>query len=340
VAEVLKDRGHEVTLFISSKEIDRLALKDYPGLHAVSLSVVGLPPIFSLRMITFIKGFISSIFKCLSIYQTDAPSCILSMGGFTAAPPVIAGWLKGVPSIVHDSNAIPGKANVLVSRFVSKVVLGLDECRSYFPHKPVEITGTPLRKSLKSATEKHYEYFGLNPLKKTILVMGGSQGAGGINEAVLKVLPIMNEAQKREWQFIHITGSKDESKVREIYSKTGVVAFLAPFSHEMGEMYRVADIAISRSGAASMTELSFFGIPAVFIPYPYAAEDHQTKNARIFERAGAAQLVSQEEATPQKLVDDINKLLSHHDEFSKKARALFVEDAEIKVANVMEALCR
>ncbi len=340
VAEVLKDRGHDVLLFVSSKEIDRLALKNHGWLRAESLPVTGMPSIFSLKLIGFIKGFFISLFKCLSIYKKEKPACILSMGGFTAAPPVIAGWIKRIPALVHDSNAIPGKANRLVSHFVTKVLLGLDACKGYFPRKPVEITGTPLRKSLTGSRQKNHGQFGLNAEKKTILVMGGSQGAGGINEIVLKTLPLLNEAQKRQWQFLHITGAQDEMKARGLYEKSGVQSFVSAFSHEMGELYILADVAISRSGAASMTELSFFGIPTLFIPYPYAAEDHQTRNARVFEKAGAALLVSQAEATPQKMIDVINELLNQHDKFSQNARGLFIENAEVKVADVMETLCR
>lgn len=340
VAEVLKDRGHEVLLFVSRKEIDRTALKDYPWLRSQSLPVVGMPPILSLGMIGFIKEFFSSVLQCLEIYKNNKPSCILAMGGFTAAPPVIAGWLKKIPSVVHDSNAIPGKANRFVARFVSVVALGLEACKSAFPHKKVEITGTPVRKLLRVQGGKNYATFGLDPEKKTILVMGGSQGASGINNAVVGLAGLFDESYKNQWQIVHLTGASESQKIINQYETLGVTAYVAPFSHQMGELYMITDLAISRSGAASITELSCFGIPALLIPFPFAAEDHQTKNAKIYEKAGAAKMIPQNEATPQRLLDEMNFIMQNHTRFSEQSRLLFIDEAEVKVANLMESLCR
>lgn len=340
VAEALKERGHDVLLFVSSKEIDRVALKDYPWLKAEKLSVTGMPGLLSPKIFGFVWRFFSSLCKCLQIYRGIRPACVLSMGGFTAAPPVLAGWMRGIPGVVHDSNAIPGKANLLVARFSSKVALGLDVCKKFFPGKSVEITGTPVRKSLKDTAQIALSDYGLTEGKKTILVMGGSQGAGGINEAILRMLPLLGAEHPDQWQFIHLTGPQDEQRAREAYQKAGVKAFVAAFSGQMGALYRLADVAVSRSGAASMTELSFFGIPTLFIPYPHAADDHQRANAQVFVGAGAALMLTQHEASGERVMGRLESLLEKHDEFSKNARALFIENAEVRVADVMEDLCR
>jgi UDP-N-acetylglucosamine--N-acetylmuramyl-(pentapeptide) pyrophosphoryl-undecaprenol N-acetylglucosamine transferase len=230
------------------------------------------------------------------------------MGGFTSTAPILAGRKRKIPTFVHESNAIPGKANRLNGRLVDCVLLGFEECRKFFSKARCEITGTPVRATLaeKLPKEKALAAFNLTPERKTLLVMGGSQGAHGINRALsealaaLKTLPL---------QVIHLAGAQDEKMLREAYQAAAIPAFVAPFHHRMEEAYSAADLAISRSGAASVTELSHFALPAILIPYPFAAEDHQTFNARIFDRAGAAVLLPESEAKSETLVAKIRWFL-------------------------------
>jgi UDP-N-acetylglucosamine--N-acetylmuramyl-(pentapeptide) pyrophosphoryl-undecaprenol N-acetylglucosamine transferase len=150
------------------------------------------------------------------------------------------------------------------------------------------------------------EKFGLAPGRKTLLVMGGSQGAHGINLAVLNALP---QLQNLSLQFVHLAGREDEALVRESYQKAGVAAFVAAFWPQMEVAYSAADFCLARSGAASLTELSHFALPSLLIPYPFAAEDHQTLNAQIFVRAGAAALLPQSEITADKLSEKLRWFL-------------------------------
>src|SRR5690606_16377145 len=146
-----------------------------------------------------------------------------------------------------------------------------------------EVTGTPIRKTLAQRVDRATALakFGLpaGPDTKTLLVMGGSQGARGINSSVTAALP---QLKGRELQCIHLSGPSDEEALRRAYKDAGIAAWVAPFYHEMEYAYSAADFAIARSGAASLTELSHFALPSILIPYPHAAEDHQTLNARIF----------------------------------------------------------
>ncbi len=223
------------------------------------------------------------------------------MGGFTSTAPILAGGLRKVPTFVHESNAIPGKANRLNGRLANTVLLGFEECRHYFPKARCEVTGTPIRATLLSAPPRTEALaaFGLDRLRKTMLVMGGSQGATGINEAVLGVLPQLAESGV---QVIHLTGPGADEAMRAAYEKAGVPAYVAPFCHDMGSAYSAADFAIARSGAASLAELAQAGLPSVLIPYPFAAENHQFHNAEIFSKRGAAILISQSNLTPASLL--------------------------------------
>src|SRR5213592_4756036 len=185
VAEVLRDRGHEVMLLVSEKDIDALALSGRESFRVEKLPTVGLPSPFSPAFFGFLGRFYESLSLCRSIYRTFKPQVVLGMGGFTSTAPVIAGRMRGIPTFIHESNAFPGKANRHTARFVRAVLLGFMECAAYFPKARTEFTGTPIRSTLRRIDRKEaLEKLGLHPGIPTLLVMGGSQGASGINQAL------------------------------------------------------------------------------------------------------------------------------------------------------------
>jgi UDP-N-acetylglucosamine--N-acetylmuramyl-(pentapeptide) pyrophosphoryl-undecaprenol N-acetylglucosamine transferase len=301
VGEVLLARGHQVMILISEKEIDRLATEGRSEFCIERVPGIGLPKLFSLAALTFVKRFADGLKLCKQLFDGYEPAAVLGMGGFTSTAPILAGRSLKVPTFVHESNAIPGKANRLNGRLVTTVLLGFEECRRFFPKARCEVTGTPIRKTLleSPARTEALATFGLDRLRKTMLVMGGSQGAAGINDAVLSVLPQLADSGL---QVIHLTGPGADDAVRAAYVKAGVPAHVAPFCHDMGSAYAAADFAIARSGAASLAELAQAGLPSVLIPYPFAAENHQFHNAEIFSKRGAAILISQSNLTPDSLL--------------------------------------
>ena len=145
VAEVLRERGHEVLLFVSEKDVDALALKEHPEIPFEKLPTIGLPSPFSPAILGFVRRFNESFRRCRSIYRRFNPQVVLGMGGFTSTAPVLAGKMRGVPTFIHESNAIPGKANKLTARLVRAVLLGFKECAPFFPKVKTEVTGTPIR---------------------------------------------------------------------------------------------------------------------------------------------------------------------------------------------------
>src|SRR5690606_4043063 len=185
----------------------------------------------------------------------------------------------GLPAFVHDSNALPGKANRLTARFCRKVFIGLEPARGYFPGREVVTTGTPVRAEMRSlpARAEAAAKFGLDPSRPTLLVTGGSQGARKLNSLVARAFPRFPEGT----QVLHVAGPGDRERVeaeagaREGYRVLG-------FCDDMPAAYAVADAVLSRSGASSMTELSFLGLPSILVPFPFAADDHQTRNAEVF----------------------------------------------------------
>ncbi len=336
MGEVLRARGHEVMLIVSEKEIDSVATKGRAEFRIEKVPGVGLQGRSPAALLKFALKFYAGLRQCRALFEEFKPGAVLGMGGFTSLAPILAGRKMKVPRFVHDSNAIPGKANKLNARFCTAVLLGFAECAQYFPASECIVTGTPVRSSLVQRMDRAQalESFHLNPTAKTLLVMGGSQGAHGLNVAVTKAVSAI---QGSGLQVIHLAGKSDETMVRDAYAQANVPAFVAPFFHEMERAYSAADFAIARSGAASLTELSHFALPSILIPYPFAAEDHQTLNANIFERAGAARLLPERDASAEVLAEKIRSLLDvgRLNSMSEKAGALAQRDAAQRVADVI-----
>ena len=345
VAEQLRVRGHQCLIFISEKDIDTLAVRDHVGsFRFEKLPSVGMPRLLSPAIVGFTRGFAVSLARCRSLYRDFKPQAVLGMGGFTSTAPMLIGRRMRLPTFIHESNAIPGKANRLNARLARAVLLGFGVCARYFPSRTTCIvTGTPIRTSLQTRLEsaKARERFGLDSdnSKKTLLVMGGSQGAHGLNQAVVQAGPRWKDAV----QIVHFTGKSDEATVRAAYERDGVRAYVAAFHHRMEEAYSAADFAIARSGAASMSELAYFALPSLLIPFPAAAEDHQTLNARVFTDAGAALMLAEREVTAEVLIDKVSDWLNNPVKLAEAgaaAKQLAPINAASLVVDTLESQCQ
>lgn len=339
VAEVLAAKGHEVLIFVSEKEVDARALRGHPGLDSEALPSIGLPPIFSPAVVSFTRRLMTSFRKCRDRYASARPHAVLGMGGFTSIAPLAAARWSGIPAYLHESNAIPGKANRLASRFCQEVFLGFQECAPHFGARRTRVTGTPIRAALAREAPPRGEArvrLGLEANKPTLLVMGGSQGATGINALAAQGASVLSGSGA---QVVHLAGERGVTSVRNAYHAAGVPAVVLSFSDSMQDVYAAADLAISRSGAASLGELSWFGLPSILVPYPYAAEDHQRLNAEIFGRAGASEVRPERGAAGESLMGGARSLLESPAtlaRMSDAARALAPRDAAERVAAALE----
>ena len=341
VGEVLLARGHSVMLIISEKEIDSLATQGRGEFRIERVPGVGVQSRSPLALVKFAMKFRAGLNQVKALYRDFAPSAVLGMGGFTSTAPILAGRSRRIPTFVHESNAIPGKANRLNARLVTRVLVGFEECARHFPAGKSDVTGTPIRTSLAERMDKAEALaaFNLTPGRPTLLVMGGSQGAHGINQALVSALP---QLAGKPLQIIHLAGRQDEQLMHESYAKAGIPAYVAAFCHQMREAYSAADFTIARSGAASLTELSHFALPGILIPYPYAAEDHQTFNAKIFERAGAAALLNERETTGENLAKKLLWFLddpARLSEASARSASLAPHAAAGRVADTILKFC-
>ncbi len=338
VAEILHERGNEILLLVSEKEIDAVALKNRSEFRIEKLPSIGMPSFLSPAFLRFLRRAWESFSYCRQLHRRYRPAAVLGMGGFTSAAPLLSAHLLGIPTYLHESNAIAGRANRLSARWVNKVLLGFKTCESSFPKSESIVTGTPVRRDLgeRLPRKQALARFRLSPERKTILVMGGSQGAGKINQlffrsaALLKDLPV---------QLIHLTGERDDGLAAINYQREGLSAHVASFHHQMNEAYSAADLVVSRAGAASLSEISQFGLPSILVPFPFAAERHQHRNAALFEEAGAAEVLEESEITPESLVRLITNLLAddqRRQRMSCAAEALLPIHAAERIADIME----
>ena len=259
------------------------------------------------------------------------------MGGFTSTAPVLAGRFRGIATFIHESNAVPGKANRWTARVVNAVMLGFKECAPFFPKTRTEVTGTPVRTELvRLDRAESRRKLGLQEDLPTLLVMGGSQGASGINQALIKALPFL---QGVPLQVIHLSGARDERLVADNYRRENVPAYVAAFHHRMEEVYSAADLVVARAGAASLAEFAAFSLPGILIPFPYATDDHQTRNAEIYARVQAAILLKESEVSGELLARKIREVIQDSQllqQMAANSSRLAPNDAAGRVATTME----
>jgi UDP-N-acetylglucosamine--N-acetylmuramyl-(pentapeptide) pyrophosphoryl-undecaprenol N-acetylglucosamine transferase len=340
VAEALRARDHEVLMLISEKKVDAEASAKYPHLRFETMPAVAKPPTLSPRMLPFLWKTWRSISHCKTLLRDFRADAVLGMGGFTSLPPVAAGHKLGLKTFIHDSNARPGRANVLTSRFCSQVFLGLDAAKGFFPQRETVTTGTPVRPEIISlpSRDEAAKVFGLDPEKITILVTGGSQGARRLNELSAEAAGQLPP----DTQVLHIAGALDFERVSQIAHGRENHKVLG-FCDQMPAAYAVADLVIARAGASSLNEIAMCGLPSILVPYPYAADDHQTPNAEVFAAAGAAELIQERDLDAEKLASlatSILRDLPTRERMAKAARALAIPDAAGRVCAAIEATLR
>ena len=235
VAEELRERGHDTLLLVSAKQIDAMALQG-ANENSRALPGIGWPGFLSPRVFKFGGSLLDSWRECGQVYREFKPTAVVGMGGFTSAVPLLLGRRLRLPTLIHESNAIPGRVTRMIAPRVNKTLLGFESCAHYLRRAHCVFTGTPVRKGLEridraTAAEK----FGLNPALPIVLIMGGSQGAHGINQLVMKTLPLWH-TNREEVQFIHLAGQADANIAEINYRRQRLTAVVEAFSTEMGTL--------------------------------------------------------------------------------------------------------
>lgn len=336
VAQELKKRGHNVTLLISQKKVDAQATKNYGDLNFRTIEAIAMPKIPSIALFGFFMKLYKAIRFSKNLLNETKADVVIGMGGFTSFPPVYAAHRKGIRTYVHDSNALPGKANRMTAKCCTNVLLGIEEAKHYFNPAKCIVTGTPVRQEMvvrKNQQEARRE-LKLPADRHIVLVMGGSQGAKNLNSLVIRTA-----AECRELcDFLIITGTSDFARVSELTTDMPHVHVIE-FCSAMATAYAAADVVISRSGASSLTELAHMGKAALLVPYPFAADDHQAHNARVFAAHGAARMMRENTLSPEDISAFLKEVLGDPPllaSMSESALRLDMPDAVSRIANVIE----
>jgi UDP-N-acetylglucosamine--N-acetylmuramyl-(pentapeptide) pyrophosphoryl-undecaprenol N-acetylglucosamine transferase len=229
------------------------------------------------------------------------PDAVLAMGGFTAAPPVLAARRLGACAFLHESNAVPGRANRWLSWMVCRAFVGFPSAAAGLHNRRVTVSGTPVREQFqRQDAAKCRLALGLAPDKPVVLVMGGSQGAAALNELLIASLGAF-ASRAPDLQWVHLSGPAGEAQAKRAFANSGLKAAVYAFLPQMELALGAATVALSRAGASSLAELAAMRLPAILVPYPTAADNHQFHNARAFEATGAAWLLDQRSASPDTL---------------------------------------
>ena len=318
VADELMKRGCQIGLLISPKEIDQQAVKAARGMEIFTLPAVGLQ---NRNYLSFALSFWKSFRAAQRIFKSRLPQAVLAMGGFTSAPPILAAKKFGAKTFLHESNTIPGRANRFLARYVDEAFVGFPETVSRLKNRQTIVTGTPVRSQFSEALspESCRSKLGLEPGLPTVLVVGGSQGASGLNGMILSVLPLL---ASKDWQWLHLTGANDFEKVKVVYAAQKLKAVVKPFLSEMDLALQAATVAVSRAGASSLAEIAAMRLPSLLVPFPAAADNHQYYNGLAFDKTGAAKLLEQKNSTPEKVAAILSELMEDEATRSKMREAL------------------
>lgn len=261
----------------------------------------------------------------LSIYL-NFPDVVFAKGGYASFPVLAAARLLGIPLMIHDSDAVPGKVSLWAARFAKRIAISFPEALKYFPASKTALVGHPIRREILGGNlEEARQIFGLDPGTLSLLVLGGSQGAQRLNNSVLDTLPELLKVA----QVIHQTGraNLEEIKLRSqvILKDSQFVSRYHPYGFldegALRDASRVVNLAVARAGAGTIFELAAWGVPAVLVPLPEAAQDHQRENAYAYARSGAALVLEEANLTPHILLAEVEKLLSDKNRLARMSQA-------------------
>lgn len=302
----------------------------YP-LHTIA--VEGFQQRFGLGTARILGGLVASILQVRKLLKEGNFQAVFTTGGYIAAPAIVAARSLGLPAILHESNAIPGKVTRWFSPLCTKVAIGFEATAEHLPRSKTVFAGTPVRSQFLAPQPLNLPIPDSAPV---ILVMGGSQGAVAVNKLVRECASAWFDAGA--W-VVHLTGNNDPDAESLEHSQY----ISMPFYDNVAGLLQRANLAISRSGASALTELAVMGMPSILIPFPFAADDHQYFNAQVFAKAGAALAFRQSELTADLLKSKVLYLLSDAEylkKMSEAARQLAVTDSAERLANLVRELLK
>jgi len=331
VATAVRERiADSRVLFIgTSRLLDQQALAGL-GFELAALEcggVKGLGLGGRLKSLLLMPGAIAAALRLLRRFR---PDLVFGVGGYVTGPVLLAAKLLGVPIVIHEQNSVPGMANRLAGKLADRVLISLP-CTPPFPANKTIRTGNPLRREILAAAGREKQPADV----PTLLVLGGSQGAHRVNVLMMEAVERL-QAQGTLFGLIHQTGAADREQVANCYAQLGIKAEVEPFIRDMAGVYGRADLAVSRAGATTCAELAAMGLPALLIPYPYAADDHQVTNGKYYENGNGCRVLPESGLTGEILARTISEHLQNREELHTMAanmQAMAMPDATDRIVD-------
>jgi UDP-N-acetylglucosamine--N-acetylmuramyl-(pentapeptide) pyrophosphoryl-undecaprenol N-acetylglucosamine transferase len=329
VARELRRRGHDV-FFVGTERGLEARLVPAEGFGFERIEVGGLNRVGVRQKVATLCRLPFTTLGCRR-YLSDV-AAVFSMGGYVAGPPVMAALTGRVPVVVMEPNAVPGFTNRVIARFVSRALISFPETARYFPWGRTEVTGLPVRD----------EFFRLAPKPRGdvfhLLVTGGSQGSHTLNRAARESWPLFQKSGLRV-RIVHQCGTAAYDEMRGAFAESGLEGQIVPFIANMPEAFGAADLVVCRAGAGTVSELAAAGKPAILVPFPFAADDHQVRNAEAIERGGAGKMVRDAEMTGERLFTLVSGLAAAPaglDAMAEAGRQFAKPGAARRAAEVLE----
>lgn len=306
-------------LFISTGKSFEISILSKTVFKHKSITAEGIKGRGLWRQTVSVLKIPKGIFESIMILKDFRPDIVVGVGGYSAGPVVIAAWLMGIKIVLHEQNIMPGITNRILSGFADRIYVSFKDTRlerfqwiTPVDPKKLLVSGNPVRKEILQSAMDQQDVSSADTKREkpfTVLILGGSQGAHSINTAVLETLEHLKEKDK--YFFVHQTGSADAQEVKTAYIKNGISCMVKSFFDDMARQYHNADLVICRAGATTVAEIAVIGKGVIFIPYPFAADDHQVFNAGSLENAGAAEMILQKDITGRRLAERIEHYASN-----------------------------
>ncbi len=328
IAKAMAELEPTEILYVGTKNGLESTLIPKEGIPFMTLDIKqGLQRKLSWQNVITIEKAVSSIWKASAILKKFDPHIVVGTGGYVCGPMLMAAAMHRIPTLIQEQNVIPGITNTILSKFATVVAVGYEEAKGKFGGKEsVVVTGNPVRKDILTATkEEGCRQLGIRPDVFTVLVAGGSRGARTINTAMVEVHHYFKNDE--HIQILHVTGSNEFERVKEELKEVGDDGWygksscILPYLYNMPAALAAADLAVFRAGAVGLAELTVRGVPAILIPYPYAAEDHQTYNAQALVHNGAAKMIVDKMLTAKELIQEFQELRNNPEVLQKMSLA-------------------
>lgn len=342
IKQVKENEPNSEILYIGTQKGLESKIVPNSGIDFKTINIQGFKRSLSLENFKTIGLFLSSVVKARKMIKEFKPDVVLGTGGYVSGAVVFAASLMGIPTVIHEQNSVVGVTNKFLSKFVKKIAISFQDAASQFPSQKVVLTGNPRATEVVNIKPESLGQFGLDSTVPTVLIFGGSRGAEKINRVTVDSL---EELVKKPYQTLFVTGRvhfdqiAKEIDVEKLKSKVAIL----PYISNMPEILANISVIVGRAGATSLAEITALGIPSILIPSPYVTNDHQTKNAKSLVEDHAAELITENQLTSEKLMRSLDQLMldeTARKEMANNAKQLGQPDAAENLYKVLVSVIK